>query len=116
MVLSESTEEAYQRRFNMLNTIMIQEFMNLNNKEKVSVVDVREGFETSAGHIKNATLLPLSGLKKNFDKLNPEQTHYIICQSGGRSLKAAKFLSKKGYNVVNVLGGMGAYRGPVTRG
>lgn len=99
----------------MVSSMMIQELQTNLTKQKLHVVDVRENFETAKGHIKGAILLPLSQLKSADEKLSKDQTYYIVCQSGGRSLKAAKKLSKKGYTVVNVLGGMGAYRGPLVR-
>lgn len=99
----------------MVSSVMMQEMQTKMNKEKIHVVDVREGFETANGHIKGATLLPLSNIKSAKDTLNKDNTYYIVCQSGGRSLKASKKLSKQGFNVVNVMGGMGAYKGPLVR-
>lgn len=34
---------------------------------------------------------------------------YVICRSGGRSLKATAFLAQSGFDPINVLGGMGAW-------
>ena len=34
---------------------------------------------------------------------------YVICRSGGRSLKATAYLAQYGFDPVNVLGGMGAW-------
>ena len=41
------------------------------------------------------------------------RTLYVICHSGVRSKMAAKKLKKKGYDVVNVQGGMSAWTGKV---
>ncbi len=41
------------------------------------------------------------------------ETLYVICHSGVRSKMAAKKLKKKGYDVVNVQGGMSAWTGKV---
>lgn len=94
----------------------MQELQTKMSKEKLNVVDVRESFETDNGHIKGATLLPLTQLKQADKVLDKDKTYHIVCQSGGRSLRAAKKLSKQGYTVVNVMGGMGSYRGPLSRG
>lgn len=99
----------------LVSSMMMQEMQSKMSKEEVHIVDVREGFEHKMGYIEGATLLPLSKLKNADDVLDKSKTYYIVCQSGGRSLQAAKKLSKKGYNVVNVLGGMGAYNGKLTR-
>ena len=115
MVHLEYTVWVTQEELNVMNSIMMQELQTKMSREKLNIVDVREAFETSRGHIKGATLLPLTGLKQADDVLEKEKTYYIVCQSGGRSQKAAKKLSKKGYDVVNVLGGMGAYKGPLSR-
>ena len=34
---------------------------------------------------------------------------YVICRSGGRSLKATAYLQQYGFDPINVLGGMGAW-------
>ena len=38
---------------------------------------------------------------------------YVICHSGARSKLAAKKLKKRGFDVVNVQGGMHAWRGKI---
>lgn len=115
MVPSEFIKWETQEVLNMHNSMMMQELQTKMNCEKLNIVDVRETFETANGHIKGATLLPLSGLRKADAVLNKDETYYIVCQSGGRSQQASKKLAKKGYNVVNVMGGMGAYKGPLVR-
>ena len=40
-----------------------------------------------------------------------KETLYVICHSGIRSKMAAKKLKKKGYDVINVRGGMIAWTG-----
>ena len=95
----------------MIRTIMTNELEQILRKESVQLVDVREKDETDAGHIENAILMPLGNIKKTMKDLDQEKEVYVICHSGGRSLRAAKILSKKGFNVVNVLGGMSLYRG-----
>ena len=43
--------------------------------------------------------------------LNKDKEYYIVCQSGGRSTTACNKLINKGYDVVNVAGGVGTYMG-----
>ena len=66
-------------------------------KEKSQLLDVRTPSEYRRGHIKGAKNVPLN----------------VICHSGVRSKMAAKKLKKKGYDVVNVQGGMSAWTGKV---
>jgi rhodanese family protein len=65
--------------------------------------------EFRRGHIKEAKNVPLSQIGQ-FSPAN-EETIYVICHSGMRSKMAAKKLKKKGYDVVNVRGGMSAWTG-----
>ena len=41
--------------------------------------------------------------------LDKDKTYYILCQSGNRSSMVCNNLSKRGYNVINIAGGMNAY-------
>ena len=65
--------------------------------------------EFRRGHIKEAKNVPLSQIGQ-FSPANKE-TIYVICHSGMRSKIAAKKLKKKGYDVINVRGGMSAWTG-----
>ena len=51
-------------------------------------------------------------LLSNPDKyLKKDKEYYILCQSGGRSLRVCSELSKEGFNVTNIAGGVGSYLG-----
>jgi phage shock protein E len=67
------------------------------------LVDVREQDEWDRGHLKSASLLPLSLLKKEGAEipatLPKGKPIYLHCKSGGRCLKAAEILKAKGYDV-----------------
>lgn len=92
-----------------MKSITMQEFMQLKG---VKVVDVRESDEHATGVIEGALLAPLSQFNQYLSNLNKEDTYYIICHAGGRSIQAAQYLDAHGYKVVNVMGGMSAYKGP----
>lgn len=80
-----------------------------------NLIDVRERFEYEAGHIPTAKNFPLSTLQQTYSSLDKNQTYYIICRSGARSLRASEFLDQKGYKVINVLGGLLNWRKPLVR-
>ncbi|WP_454967882.1 rhodanese-like domain-containing protein [Gemella sanguinis] len=80
-------------------------------KNQIQLIDVRTPIEFQRGHIKNAKNIPLSELA-NFTPI-ADKTIYVICHSGARSKIAAKKLKKKGYDVINVQGGMMAWRGKI---
>lgn len=79
---------------------------------KVELIDIREPYEYISGSIMTAQNIPMGNLLNNPDKyLIKNETYYIMCQSGGRSGSACRVLTEQGFNVVNVVGGMGSYVG-----
>lgn len=97
----------------MYSSIGSDEFYQKEKSKKLAIVDVREVDEFENGHISQAQNSPLSVLDQGLDALDKNQQYYIICQSGGRSAMACEFLSSKGYDVVNVMGGMSAWKGEI---
>lgn len=95
----------------MKNKISMQDFYEKYNNEKLTILDVRESYEYEAGHIPSAKNFPLSSLRMEFTKLDKSQKYYIICQAGGRSAKAYKFLEAQGFDVINIEGGMNSWPG-----
>jgi adenylyltransferase/sulfurtransferase len=81
-----------------------------NPKLGIKVVDVREPDEYEIARIQGVPLLPLSELPKRFTGLDPNQTIYLHCKGGARSLKAVKFLKEQGFkSVKSVKGGITAW-------
>ncbi len=80
-------------------------------KKKIQLLDVRTPSEYRNGHIQGAKNVPLNEIARYASETN--ETVYVICHSGVRSKMAAKKLKKKGYDVVNVQGGMSAWTGKV---
>src|SRR5262249_44326880 len=69
------------------------------------IVDVREPDEFAAGHIPNATNLPLSQLRKRYSELPRDREIWLCCGVGQRAYFAARFLSQRWYRVRNLSGG-----------
>ena len=86
------------------------EFQVLNQKEGITILDVREVDEFQAGHIEGAVNAPLSTLDKGYEQLDASKRYYVICQGGMRSERACQFLETKGFDVVNVEGGMNQWQ------
>ena len=80
-------------------------------KEPIQLLDVRTPMEFRRGHIKKAKNVPLFEIGSYAPAT--KETLYVICHSGVRSKLAAKKLKKKGYDVINVRGGMSAWTGKV---
>ncbi len=86
----------------------------LNEKLKFGkhplVLDVRQPDEFRTGHITGAKLIPLNELHRKIKELPKGREIVCICASGSRSISAAKMLAKEGFSVMNVKGGMLAWR------
>ena len=92
------------------NVINVNDMDNLIGK--VELIDIREPYEYKAGSIKTAKNIPMGNLLADPVKyLSKNKTYYIMCQSGGRSGNATRTLTKQGFNIINVAGGMGSYVG-----
>jgi len=90
----------------------IHELKSTLDAGKIHLFDVRSRSEHYAAHVPAATLLPIAelqaGRRAEVEALRGEEI-WLICQSGGRSSKAADLLVAEGYTVVNVTGGTGAW-------
>ena len=62
----------------------------------IQVIDVREPDEYEIARINGVPLLPLSTLAQRFTELDPNQSYYLHCKAGVRSLKALQFLRAAG--------------------
>lgn len=70
------------------------------------LVDVREPDEYASGHVPGAVSVPLSQVPDRVDECaSSGETTYLICRSGARSANACEFLSDRGIDVANVVGG-----------
>lgn len=76
-----------------------------------AVIDVRESFEYTHGHIPGARSAPLGQLPGIVAELrrNGPGPVYVICASGNRSLTAAELLARTGIDAWSVAGGTGAW-------
>ncbi|SFD12286.1 rhodanese-like domain-containing protein [Clostridium uliginosum] len=80
--------------------------------ENIELIDIRETYEYKGGSLKTAKNIPMGELLNEPNKyLNKHKKYYIMCQSGGRSARTCSSLTKQGFDVINVAGGMGSYVG-----
>nr|WP_299170639.1 MBL fold metallo-hydrolase [uncultured Allomuricauda sp.] len=78
---------------------------------KVPVFDVRKESEYSAEHIEDAKLTPLDFLNDHLSEFPGEETFYVHCAGGYRSMIAASILKSRGiHNLVDVAGGFKAIK------
>lgn len=69
------------------------------------VIDVREDFEFQAGHVPNAHHIPLNEVPEKLGHIPRDKQVWLVCKSGGRSMRACDFLESQGFDVVSVAGG-----------
>ncbi len=76
----------------------------------IKALDVRDPDEYQIAHIAGVPQIPLGSLPQRFTELDANQTYYIHCKSGKRSLKAVEFLKERGFKYVkSVRGGISAW-------
>ncbi|GIP60979.1 MULTISPECIES: rhodanese-like domain-containing protein [Paenibacillus] len=81
----------------------------LKKGEAVKMLDVREPEEWAAGHIEGAKHIPLGQILERLGELDADEELIVICRSGNRSGLACELLEEKGFNVVNMTGGLLAW-------
>lgn len=78
--------------------------------ERALIVDVRQPAEWASGTIPGAARVPLTHLGGAMDELPRDRQLLTICASDHRSPLAARRLKKAGFDVLDVAGGMEAWR------
>ena len=73
------------------------------------LVDVRETDEYTGGHVPGAVHVALGTVPDQVHQFQGDGPVFVICKSGGRSMRACEFLSQQGVEVVNVAGGTMAW-------
>jgi hydroxyacylglutathione hydrolase len=75
------------------------------------VIDVREPAEYVAGHVPGAVSIPQAELAFHLEELPRERDLLVVCESGTRSARAARFLKQRGFaRVTNLAGGTSGWR------
>jgi len=74
---------------------------------EVLLIDVREPYEWSTGHVEQATHIPLGQVPTRLGDIPRDKEVVMICRSGNRSERARQYLAEQGYTrVKNLVGGM----------
>ena len=90
-----------------------QQLVDLVNREKAAVVDLRDAKEFAAGHIAGAINIPHAKLAGQLNQLvrHKESTVILACKMGQHSGAAGITLRKNGFaNVQRLTGGMAEWR------
>jgi hydroxyacylglutathione hydrolase len=80
----------------------------------LTLIDVRSEREWKAGHAAGAIHIPIGDVNARSGDLSQDTPIATICEGGYRSMLAASMLMRAGFaDVLNVAGGMAAYRNSV---
>jgi rhodanese-related sulfurtransferase len=91
-----------------LNAIELNEKMKFGKHPMI--LDVRQPDEFRQGHIAGAKLIPVTELRRRVKELPQGREIVCVCASGNRSSSAAKILAQEGYTVLDLQGGMLAWK------
>ena len=85
----------------------------IDNKEDFALLDVRTTAEYARGKIGGSINLPVDEVSQKIEEVIPdkEQTVYVYCLSGSRSVHAVDAMARMGYKkVYNMTNGLLAWR------
>ncbi len=89
-------------------------FKFYQDNHSFKIIDIRNTKDYELYHIDNSVNIPYKLLiDKHKLFLNYHNTYFILCKNGDISYLASKYLSKLGYHVVNVIGGIDHFKGRV---
>lgn len=86
--------------------------VQLINREKAVLIDIREPAEFAAGHAAGSRCVPLANLETSRDlPKNKALPLVVVCPTGSRAPRAVAVLKKLGFENARALaGGLGAWR------
>lgn len=92
-------------------TIRAKDIENYIGKQDSIIIDIREPFEYARAHIPTAINIPYNDFDNKKSSLPFNKILILYCDRGNLSLFLARDLSKEGFQVKNIYGGIRAYRG-----
>lgn len=103
--------KANGKHVDTIESIPAEEFAKRLHANKLRVVDVRKDGEYEAEHVDGAWHASLQYINQNLAAFSKEETNYIHCAGGYRSMVAASLLKARGWhNIVDVAGGFNAIK------
>ncbi|WP_323027016.1 MBL fold metallo-hydrolase [Gelidibacter japonicus] len=97
-------KEAFE--YDTVTSIQATTFKEIIATDKVSIFDVRKEGEYESEHVLNANNTPLDYINEHLVEFQRNQTFYVYCAGGYRSMIAASILKSRGiHNIIDVAGG-----------
>ena len=90
-----------------------QQVVQIMNRGKCVIVDVRSAEEFATGHLRDAKNIPLADFDKRIGELeiSKSKSIVVVCQTGARADKVVRQLQAAGFeDVVALDGGLAAWR------
>ena len=110
----EGGVEAWQaagKEVDHIESIPSRELARMKKEGDITVIDVRKPGEYASEHVIDAESIPLAELNAHLVEFPKDQTFYLHCQTGYRSLIAGSVLKARGYhNGIDVQGGFEAIK------
>lgn len=107
-----SAWEASGREIDTLESISAESFANIYKEDdSINILDVRKDGEFSSSHLETAQHFALDYINSQMEDVDRDNTYYIHCAGGYRSVIAASILKARGFNkLIDVAGGFGAIK------
>ncbi|MCF7800818.1 MAG: rhodanese-like domain-containing protein [Candidatus Marinimicrobia bacterium] len=99
-------------KFPNISAAELSEKIGMNADIVLLDVRTKSEWDGPLGHLDGAKLIPLQEFGNRYNELDSVQHKEIIvyCRSGNRSQVATALLREKGFNAINMLGGMRAWK------
>ncbi|HET7899236.1 MAG TPA: MBL fold metallo-hydrolase, partial [Flavisolibacter sp.] len=92
-------------------SITPEELSERQKRARLQVLDVRRPGEYDSEHVEGAVNLPLDNINDHLPQLDKNQTYYVHCAGGYRSMVFNSILRARGYhNLVDIKGGFKAIK------
>lgn len=105
------SESNYKTKCTIISEITAADFIKLQQKSDLQIVDVRELYEYQQFHLPDSIHIPLSELEHNMQQLQKNKITIAVCAAGVRSQVAATILNHAGFeHVLNLKGGLYAWK------
>ena len=95
-------------------TISVKQMLSFMGKRGTIIVDLREKAAFEKEHILGAVNIPYDELNGQIHKMYGYQNIILYCERGNTSLLVARDLSRKGFYVMTLYGGIIGARGKLS--
>lgn len=96
----------------MYQTIWPQQLENwLDAGTPFVLIDLRNRSSYAYCHLQGAVNVPFEEWQQHLEQMPKEETLVFYCARGAKSMRVCEELSRRGYQVFDVAGGLASYRG-----